>query len=267
MFYLNLIFLISFNLYASCPEGTDLVNVDLSQFEKQISFCQKLVNGIPIKHGPLKQFKKGQAEPTEEFYFEDKQVTKEKYFELADLNKPKENSDFKNDSLEAHKAISSIFQSLTRVMQKAINQDGFHYNGCENYLRKWINVLLADTSYEFKYTFKDNCDINGSFETTTGKKLNGNIQLRNLGIFNHLTFNANYKLGNLNDMSVNLEIKDGILNSPKGKIIFDFNGKIYFNQRNSESSSNEEKSLITFTNIFNNKVFIQKPFYNLIENR
>ncbi len=233
--------------FANCPPQTDLVTVDLAKFGKKIHFCQKVENGMHIKHGPYEEFNLQGESKKKEYYLNNQVVSEEEY--IKSTSEVKKTIDTDNISKQAREVINLVFQAFYAATEKPSIFMNFSHKFCIDHSQRFFISIYRGLSSGFIYKFLEGCDLQGSFQIRNGSKIQGQFNLRNVGEFTQIKFNGNYKYDSKSPKEIDLDITEAVLSGERNiEILFLVKGLMTLEIKQTDSD-NPDRARIIFTKI------------------
>lgn len=167
----------------------------------------------------------------------------------------------------AKKTITGLISSL--LVQNKQNESkktiSFRVDQCEKYKIDWTKMILAQEKVEFKYTFNEGCDLEGSFTPKFVTPFPINLMLKNLGPYKKVNSLAKIYANLETHPIINLEISEGILSGDDKNVSFDAKYKLRLNPLANEKNRLENlggeiliKKIGSRTTKIKEKIFIHQ---------
>lgn len=134
----------------------------------------------------------------------------------------------------------------------------FRVDRCEKHKIDWPSLLFNQQQIILDYSFKEGCDIEGTLRPLLLKPFPAVLKLRNLDNYNRIeamnTVSADLQARPL----INLEMRDGILIGPKGRVKFEADYKVRMNPLKPKEIDSNEGGEIRISEIYGQKVDIKE---------
>ncbi|HXH73756.1 MAG TPA: hypothetical protein VNJ08_02255 [Bacteriovoracaceae bacterium] len=162
-----------------CPlESTKIEFISpVTQAKKEICGYQK--DGATIKHGYESSFDKSGKIIKQTYYVHGV----EGEFK-PEIDKPSQGSHTAPGNPDDHsKVISSLKEMLSVFVLKgkSSGNGSFRVDKCDTNIMSWVQAAITRSPISKTYSFKEGCDVSGSFTAKFDEEFPVNLDLRNLG--------------------------------------------------------------------------------------
>ncbi len=162
---------------------------------------------------------------------------------------------------EAKKSLEALIEPILQSTKKGQGHDpsGFRIDQCEKSKINWMNVLLLKEKATLKFHFAEGCDIQGTLAPTLFTTFPAHLVLRKLPSFNQLETENRITASIENKPVLNLAIRNGTLDGPKGKLLFEADYAVRLDPAKSKNMMDENLGgEIRIRELFGKKVEIRE---------
>ena len=203
----------------TCPDGSYIVEVDLSFSGKKVKFCQKYLDGKLIKYGH------------EEIYDLSGKLISEKYFINNVEGDPPEKFE-KDQTLDVCSGQQEYIRDIVRslfVSDFGVLDNKNEYiiakskKGCPGHPKRRLKFFLYDKSFVNHLSFSEFCHFQGDIFFNLNKKIETEFKLQAQVMYDH--FKLSYLITKLNQgkkIILKLNILDGEFTKKDSKNILKF---------------------------------------------
>ena len=172
------------------------------------------------------------------------------------------------DSMVGKKALSADDKLLNSIhdlieiltLKKGYGQKNrFKVNGCDNRPMDWVQGALLNIPIKKSYSFKDNCDVTGSFEAKFKTEFSMNFTLRNLDDLNSTSLKVIMSLNKQEtDLRYKFVIVEGLISSPSRQGQFTAEYQVDINPMTGEAQKKTQSGKINLTKVNDKEVNLSK---------
>ena len=227
-----------------CPAESTVIEYVSPVTHGKIASCAYSKDGATVKHG-------------EEFVFKSSgELAKKKYYQHGKETEQTQNLPGVEEapkpvvsSLTAEKkAVLELVQILS--LKKSVEQGNFKVSKCDDKPKAWVMGAMMKSTVKKSYSFKDHCDVNGSFVANFVSPFPMNFDLRNLQDFNNVQMTVKMSLDkSVKGIRYEFEVVESTLKSPKQTIKFVAHYEVEIDILSGEAFPDTQKGHLTIVEL------------------
>lgn len=219
------------------------------------STCGYMQDGILIKHGPEIEFRADGSIKKTIYYNhneEGKAPSPQPKFSKTNLPGAEEGS-------EAFGVVEKLLRVLT-FKHSGLNDGEFQVGKCDPDSRQWVKAALTKSDLKKSYTFKEHCDVSGSFTASFRKEFPVKFQLRNLQDFTSTVMKVTMMINPAKSgIRYRFEVSDGSVSSKEKSIQFTAQYEVSLNPLTGKPLYSTQEGKITLVRVGNKDLNITRP--------
>jgi hypothetical protein len=246
-----------------CPSESYLIEYASPTSGAKKALCGYQKDGSTVKHGEEFIYNTN-GEVIKKITYNHGKEGEAPAFKVFNLPGTEEASRKFIDSVVGKKILSPDEKLLTSIhdlieiltLKKGYGQkNSFKVNGCDNRPMDWVKGALLNMPIKKSYSFKDNCDVTGSFEAKFNTGFSMNFTLRNLDDLNSTSLKV---IMSLNKQETGLRYKfvivEGFISSPSRQAQFTAEYQVDINPMTGDAQKGTQSGKINLTKVNDKEV-------------
>jgi len=252
-----------------CNDGSYEVKVSLTDLGKNLDFCQIKHQGKLVKHGP-EEVTDLDGKGLEKNFYRYGEKSSVPYNSVGLPGISQEHADFlaKNQAIDKKKvaaeSVTILFKALLPFFSKTLNTSKFQVNGCSDYKKQWMQILVFKSAQNLSYQFNQKCHIAGQVSYSKEKDINVNLDLQKLDPFLHVNMSVkcSTSIKELPLVAVSCATLNGeLIAQDKSRSLFKANYDVVINPQNKRFLEKNIGGKISFHKLFNKDESYTTPLY------
>ena len=256
-----LFFLLPTLALAACPPESIEV-----EYRSPINYNRKVTCGFMkdnemVKHGPETEFNSdGKVIKVTEY--NRGREGKVSISSHSEINLPgvEEASKAKNDDDESFAVIGEMLKVLA-YNKTGLNEGQFKVGQCDPNPKDWVIAAVTKKDFPKSYTFKERCDVTGSFTASFTHEFPVNFKLRNLKNFTATSMNVKMilKKAGLGEIRYRFEAENSSITSPDKTIVFKAEYEVNVDAMTGVTKFDTQEGKLTLLKVGDKAMNIERP--------